>query len=61
MTFFMAGKNKEDLTRTNIEIYRHLDGQLSLDDFLDDFNQSVRARFWKDNPPERPEKPSEGV
>lgn len=26
VTFFMAGKNKEDLTRTNIEIYRHLDG-----------------------------------
>lgn len=60
VTFFMAGKSKDDLTRTNIEIYRHLDGQLSLDDFLDDFNQSVRARFFKENPPERPQKPSEG-
>lgn len=34
VTFFMAGKNKEDLTKTSIEIYRHLDGQLSLDDNL---------------------------
>lgn len=58
--FFMAGKGKQALTETNLKIYHHLDGQMSIEDFIQDFNQSVRAQFWAENPIERSEGPSEG-
>lgn len=58
--FFLAGKGKQALTETNLKIYHHLDGQMSIEDFIQDFNQSVRAQFWAENPVERSEEPSEG-
>jgi plasmid replication initiation protein len=58
--FFLAGKSKKALTETNLKIYHHLDGQMSIEDFMEEFNNSVRAQFWAENPPERPDKPSEG-
>lgn len=58
--FFMAGKGRQALTETNLKIYHHLDGQMSIEDFIQDFNQSVRAQFWAENPVERSEGPSEG-
>lgn len=57
--FYMADKSKQALNETNLMIYRQLDGQMSIDDFIEEFNQSVKARFWAENRPERPEKPSE--
>lgn len=59
VTFFMAGKGKQALTETNLKIYQHLDGQMSIEDFMEEFDNSVRAQFWRDNPPERPQKPPE--
>lgn len=59
VTFFMAGKGKQALTETNLKIYQHLDGQMSIEDFMEEFDNSVRAQFWRDNPTERPQKPPE--
>jgi len=50
--FYMAGKGKKALEETNLKIYTHLDGQMAIDDFIQEFNQSVRARFWAENRPE---------
>lgn len=57
--FFLAGKSKQALNETNMMIYRQLDGQMSIDDFIEEFNQSVRAQFWAENRPERSKTPSE--
>lgn len=61
ITFFMAGKSPQDLTATNIELYKHLDGQLSIEDVIEDYNKSVRARFNRENPVRPPDEPSEGI
>ena len=58
--FFLAGKSRQALTETNLKIYRHLDGQMSIEEFMEEFDNSVRAQFWRENPVERPEKPPEG-
>lgn len=61
VTFFLAGKGKKALLETDLKVYQHLDGQMSLDDFMEGFNESVRARFMRENPVEPQEGPSEGV
>lgn len=61
VTFFLAGKSKKALLETDLKVYQHLDGQMSLDDFMEGFNESVRARFMQDNPTEPQEGPSEGL
>lgn len=61
ITFFMAGKSPKALAQTNIELYKHLDGQLSIEDVIEDYNKSVRARFNKENPVRPPDEPSEGL
>ena len=40
-----------------------LDGQLDFESIMAELmsEDKVRRQFWKDNPPERPEKPSEDV
>lgn len=58
--FFMAGKNSQDLLETDRTIHETLDGQMSLEDFMEEFDNSVRAKFWRENRPERPKTPSEG-
>lgn len=59
--FFLAGKGKKALLETDLKVYQHLDGQISLDDFMDGFNESVRAKFMRENPVEPLEGPTEGV
>lgn len=58
--FFMAGKNKKALLETNLRVYEQLDGQLSIDAFMEGFDESVRARFMRENPVEPTEKPADG-
>lgn len=57
--FFLAGKGRQALTETNLKIYSHLDGEMSIEEFMEEFDNSVRAQFWRENPVERPEKPPE--
>lgn len=61
VNFFMAGKSKDALTKTHIEIGHALDGQMSIEDFIREFDQSIQAQFNRENPIRPPEKPGEGV
>ena len=53
VVFYMARKNDEDLQKTDIEIYKNLDGQISFEDVIKDLEngkQSVKAKFIRENP-----------
>lgn len=61
--FFMAKKNSGALLDAKRAGSNILDGQLDFESIMAELmsEDNVRRQFWKDNPPERPEKPSEGV
>ena len=55
--FYLASKGKQALSDTELKIYHHLDGQMSIDEFMQEFDSSVRAQFWRENPIESTEDP----
>lgn len=61
--FYMADKSDDALLNAKLAIRDKLDGQLTIEDILaqlPDEEESVKAKFMRENPPKRKKGPSEG-
>jgi len=62
--FYMADKSDDALLDAKRAIRDKLDGQLTIEDILaqlpDEEEESVKAKFMRENPPKRKKRPSEG-
>lgn len=61
--FYMAEKSDDALLNAKRAIRDKLDGQLTIEDILaqlPDEEESVKAKFMRENPPKRKKRPSEG-
>lgn len=62
--FYMADKSDDALLNAKRAIRDKLDGQLTIEDILaqlPDEEESVKAKFMRENPPKRKKGPSEGL
>lgn len=63
VVFYMADKSDDALLNAKRAIQEKLDGQLTIEDILaqlPDEEESVKAKFMRENPPKRKKGPSEG-